>query len=62
MYLVFHGETLSDRKVLVLNSGSSSLQFTVFGAKDGHPVAWGIAERIGELQTSKVSRADGKMG
>jgi len=37
-------------KVLVLNSGSSSLKFTVFHAKDGRPAAWGIAERIGEPQ------------
>ncbi len=37
-------------KVLVLNSGSSSLKFTVFGAQDGRPAAWGIAERIGESQ------------
>ncbi len=37
-------------KVLVLNSGSSSLKFTVFGAQDGRPAAWGIAERIGEPQ------------
>jgi len=37
-------------KVLVLNSGSSSLKFTVFGAHDGRPAAWGIAERIGEPQ------------
>lgn len=37
-------------KVLVLNSGSSSLKFTVFGAQDGRPAAWGIAERIGEEQ------------
>jgi acetate kinase len=37
-------------KVLVLNSGSSSLKFTVFSAQDGCPAAWGIAERIGEPQ------------
>lgn len=35
-------------KVFVLNSGSSSLKFTLFQANDWRPAAWGIAERIGE--------------
>ncbi|MBU2551812.1 MAG: acetate kinase [Proteobacteria bacterium] len=34
--------------VLVFNSGSSSVKYTCFGARDGRALAWGIVERIGQ--------------
>ncbi len=49
-------------KLLVLNSGSSSLKFRVFRAQDGVPVASGIAERIGEPAGRLAVRIDRETG
>jgi hypothetical protein len=49
-------------KVLVLHFRELLPEVHRFGDTDGHPVAWGIAGRGGEPQTSKVSAADKKMG
>ena len=50
---------LSPRLVLVVNSGSSSLKFTVLGAEGGAPLVSGVAECLGLAEARIVFKANG---
>ncbi|MEK6193573.1 MAG: acetate kinase, partial [Deltaproteobacteria bacterium] len=53
--------TLHNESVLVINSGSSSVKFTLFGIEDEVILARGVVERIG-LEGTRISctARDGK--
>ena len=46
----------SGHKILTLNSGSSSLKFKLFELVSHvlKPIAWGVCERIGEIDSSRI--------
>ena len=51
-------------KILVINTGSSSIKYELFDMKHHHILASGTAEKIGEetgVLTHKIMRADGKL-
>ncbi|MEI6098400.1 MAG: acetate/propionate family kinase [Alphaproteobacteria bacterium] len=48
------------RAVLTLNAGSSSLKFALFPQAGDHPLATGLADRIGPEGTLKLKAGDGQ--
>jgi len=48
------------RRVLVINSGSSSLKWTLIDADSDKPLAKGLVERIGESEARHAWTADGR--
>src|SRR4051812_43918754 len=53
---------MDDRRLCVLNAGSSSLKFAVYGVVDGmlHRSQSGLVERIGSEGRLLIATADGK--
>jgi acetate kinase len=49
-------------KVVVINSGSSSVKYEVFETSDFSVVSSGLLERIGESESKQTHRAYGPLG